>query len=111
VCDPDYLYQVGMHYSESWGKLTSLISGLDLRLAKIKPFVAGGSQNPPIGNLPHGLPSVQLRDLDELYRAKHPCRQCGNSGAFGGVEDCPKAHVVIDNRGLPAGSDVVNDPE
>ena len=99
-CDDDFEFQVGRHYFEVWNRLTGLIGGLDLRLSRIEPFVAGGLSNASVFNtgVP-GLPAAQLFDLEDLYKQKHPCPKCDRTGQIGGpLDDCGKAHLIVDNR-------------
>jgi hypothetical protein len=97
--DMDRPAQVSVHYQEVWRRLTGMISGLDVRLAQLWPFVISSVKQPPNDTGIEGLPKQQLAELDELSAAVE------DPDTYGGDHsDCEKAHILIDNRTARAGA-------
>jgi len=92
--DPDRGPQVCIHYQEIWKRLTGLIAGLDIRLDQLWPFVTGHLKKLPANTGVPGLPKEQLADLDEIGQLL----QDGADSLGGDIDDCNKAHIVVDNR-------------
>jgi hypothetical protein len=95
--DLDRPFEAAVHTREAWTRLTSVVAGLDIRISRVRPFVAGPGSPVPAGDVLPGLPGAQLASLDELAAAKLHATLGGP--IFAGSDcDCEPIQICVDNR-------------